>query len=285
VLPYLDFQKTFNDHRIAFSGLKPGRYVLRSGAWESPAFSAAELKKGVATASFWDGPFLKKGADLQVFVNGMRDIYARYWRALGMSGGYGAYRAGLHRLGIKAMPALEAAKQALVLQAAEPIKLRILPAALKAEVLKNGEFIGPWNFSQAFHGDFQRDWLKGGKAHWRPVRVDTNNPTHCFGVALGRLGHCVAYARTRLMSPVDQEATLLLGSGDGFELWLNGELLGSKLGLRRTSFADQESFRVRLKKGKNHLQVKVAQKEIQWWGFHARFTGLEQPLLASNAGA
>ena len=78
-------------------------------------------------------------------------------------------------------------------------------------------------------------------------------------------------------------AELLMGSGDGYELWLNGRMLASRLELRRTSFPDQERYEVDLKKGRNELLVKVSQKEIQWWGFHARFRNLQAPLLASNS--
>ncbi|MES2202321.1 MAG: SGNH/GDSL hydrolase family protein [candidate division FCPU426 bacterium] len=281
VLPYLDFQKTFNDHRLAFSGLKPGRYQLQAGAWKSPVYSATELKQGVSMASFWDSPFMAPGQELGVFVMAMREIYARYWRALGMSGGYGAYRPGPHKQGIQAMPALEKEKQQLLAAPQAAITLRLVPVALHGEPVENGEFIGPWQFSQAFKGAFERDYLKG-KVAWKDVRVDTNNPTQCFGAVLGRLQGVVAYARTELLSPSVQTAELLLGSGDGFEVWLNGSLLARRLDLRRVSYPDQERLMVHLKKGKNRLMIKVAQKQVEWWGFHARFAGLSEALLARH---
>jgi hypothetical protein len=265
VLPFFDFQKRFNSSILRIPGLKAGKYRLFSGAWAGPEFTASELGRGIELASLWDSPFMARGWDMHTFVNGLRDVYARSWRALGMSGGYGAYRPGPHAVGIRTMPALEREKWKLQAAPLPEIKLRLVQGG---ERVDNGEFIGPWSFC-----------LPPKKA-WKNVRVDVNNPTHCFGVAFGRQSGVAALARTELVSPVPQGALLLLGSGSGIEARLNGRPLLSKLDLERDSAPDQERIPVFLDKGVNELWVKVTQKKVRWWGFHARFSGLREPLLA-----
>ena len=59
-----------------------------------------------------------------------------------------------------------------------------------------------------------------------------------------------------ITSPIDQEATILLGSDDGAKLWVNGKLvLTSKM--TRAAAPEQESVKVKLVKGANRIVFKI----------------------------
>jgi hypothetical protein len=183
---------------------------------------------------------------------------------------------------------LERAKAEFLKKGPLAFRLRLVRAGLRGEPIESGNFIPFWSLRGPFRGQFEKDFLGGeasfsnGKGRfsnaWRRIKVDVTNPTHCLGVALGRPRNASAYAATELWSSVKQPADFCLGTGSGFAAWFNGSLIGSKLGERRVSSPDQERFRLILKKGKNTLLLKVTQREPSWWGFHARFQGLAQPL-------
>ena len=67
----------------------------------------------------------------------------------------------------------------------------------------------------------------------------------------------VSYAHREIESPVDQDATIVLGTDDGGKLFVNGkEVFASKE--TRAASPDQHRVPVKLKKGVNTLLVKVA---------------------------
>src|SRR5207237_1153612 len=80
----------------------------------------------------------------------------------------------------------------------------------------------------------------------------------------------VAYAYTRVFSPVDQDAVLLLGSHDGIQVRLNGEKVFERH-VHRDAAPGQDSLPVRLKQGWNALLLKVEQSSGEW-GFYAELT-------------
>jgi hypothetical protein len=100
-----------------------------------------------------------------------------------------------------------------------------------------------------------------------------------FGVRNDSFG----YALTVLHSPVDQDAELLLGSDDGFAVWLNGSQVGANLEVGRWVAVDSDRFPVRLQKGRNVLLVKISQM-IGEWGFCVRFKGLRSSVWATRPG-
>ena len=106
-----------------------------------------------------------------------------------------------------------------------------------------------------------------------------NNLTPVFGVRTDSFG----YALTVLDSPVDQDAELLLGSDDGFAVWMNGSQVGANLEVGRWAQPDSDRFPVRLKKGRNVLLVKITQMGGEW-GFCVRFCGLRAPVAALRPG-
>ncbi len=60
----------------------------------------------------------------------------------------------------------------------------------------------------------------------------------------------------KILSPKDQDVTISLGSDDGIKVYLNNKLLLNKL-VNRGVAADQEILELPLKKGENHLLIKV----------------------------
>lgn len=66
-----------------------------------------------------------------------------------------------------------------------------------------------------------------------------------------------SYLVTSVESPVDQDAEVRLGTDDGAKLWVNGEEL-FKTAATRAAAPNQETVRVKLKKGANAIMLKVA---------------------------
>jgi hypothetical protein len=77
-----------------------------------------------------------------------------------------------------------------------------------------------------------------------------------------------AYAFTTIDTPEEQKALLGVGSDDGVRIWLNGELVHDNW-VPRGLLLDDDVVPVTLKKGSNHLLLKV-QDIQQGWGFSAR---------------
>ncbi len=78
----------------------------------------------------------------------------------------------------------------------------------------------------------------------------------------------VAFALTHVRSPEDRDATLLLGSDDGLEVWLNGILI-HRLNRGRGVKLDEDRVEIRLRPGWNRLLIKVYQGK-GGWGLGAR---------------
>jgi hypothetical protein len=81
--------------------------------------------------------------------------------------------------------------------------------------------------------------------------------------------NCVAYLRTHVWSPRDQEATLEFGSDDGAKVWLDGALVLNVAQPRSFTEAENKA-KVTLKQGWNPLLVKVWNGG-KWWSAAARF--------------
>ena len=74
---------------------------------------------------------------------------------------------------------------------------------------------------------------------------------------------CAAYLRTRIISPRDYEALLLMASDDGIKAWLNGAVVHSN-NIDRPAEADQDVAVVRLREGRNDLMLKITQGRGGW---------------------
>ena len=80
-----------------------------------------------------------------------------------------------------------------------------------------------------------------------------------------------AYAHVYVLSPQDQQCSLVYGSDDGIRIWVNGALVQS-LRVRRVADPNQNTTPITLKAGWNRLLVKVDQG-IGSWGFFMRIVG------------
>ena len=78
-----------------------------------------------------------------------------------------------------------------------------------------------------------------------------------------------AYAHTYVWSPAAQSVRLLLGANDGYQVWLNGELLRSTPGMMRTAARDEDEIELQLAEGWNRLLLKI-QNGRGIWGFYAK---------------
>ena len=66
----------------------------------------------------------------------------------------------------------------------------------------------------------------------------------------------VSYLTQEVISPVDQDATILVGSDDGAKMWVNGKLVFTSK-MTRAAAPEQESVKVKLVKGTNRIVFKI----------------------------
>ncbi|MGA9119118.1 MAG: glycoside hydrolase family 172 protein [Bacteroidota bacterium] len=78
----------------------------------------------------------------------------------------------------------------------------------------------------------------------------------------------VAYAHTRIHSPINRTVTFLLGSDDGAKVFVNGTEVHRITGIR-VAQADQDTIALPLKKGWNSLVLKI-ENNLGGYGFFAR---------------
>lgn len=103
------------------------------------------------------------------------------------------------------------------------------------------------------------------EVNWRPIPAGTN-PKQPYIIDLLKFfggEQRVAYARTYIYSPTDQNARLELGSDDGAKVWLNGELVHS-INAARPITPDSDKVNIKLKKGWNSLLLKITQNNLGW---------------------
>lgn len=96
------------------------------------------------------------------------------------------------------------------------------------------------------------------------------------GIGVSPPQNVVGYAACALLSSRDEAATLAVGSDDGHKAWLNGTCVGeypAHGGARK----DAQRYPVRLRRGENHLLVKVDQS-FGGYGFYLRFLRGDAPV-------
>lgn len=133
------------------------------------------------------------------------------------------------------------------------------------------EVSGPYfeegkNFSALFDTAFAPE-IDGGKdAKWQkmPVGEDAAQPYYLDLLkALNGGEQRVAYLRTKLQWPKDEQVKWWIGSDDGYKLWINGELVHSN-NIARAFTIDQDSAAAKLKIGENIIMMKVTQNNLPW---------------------
>jgi hypothetical protein len=73
----------------------------------------------------------------------------------------------------------------------------------------------------------------------------------------------VAYLRTKLQWPEEQQVRFWIGSDDGNKVWINGKVVHSN-NVARPFTLDQDSAMVTLKKGENIIMMKITQNNLPW---------------------
>ena len=145
-------------------------------------------------------------------------------------------------------------------------------------------FVTTWLLCGPFNQDgelssckaLKKDFL-GGEANAWPRAGSTwhsHVERHGFIVNLSRFYSArgiVSYAAAYLDCPKTQPARILLGSDDGFLLYLNGARVGGA-DVHRGLGVDSDSFDVKLKKGANRILLKIEQ-DFGAYEFCLRVTG------------
>jgi putative membrane-bound dehydrogenase-like protein len=97
---------------------------------------------------------------------------------------------------------------------------------------------------------------KDGKVSWRTVKAGPGGYVDLQAFFAPHSNNIVSYLTRDVISPVDQEATVLLGSDDGAKLWINGELVHT-IRLTRAAAPEQDTVKVKLKKGTSTILLKI----------------------------
>ena len=81
--------------------------------------------------------------------------------------------------------------------------------------------------------------------------------------AFGSGDNCVAYVRTRVWSPAEQDVQLEFGSDDAIKVWLNGKVIHGR-NADRSMRPRQDLVKARLREGWNDLMLKVVEHTGGW---------------------
>ncbi len=153
--------------------------------------------------------------------------------------------------------------------------------ALRGETIQPGPFINQWLVS----GPYRQPGVQGAVAlfdlpfgpekpgepvAWRAVRGADLVPLSSL---FPGQTDCVTYLKSRIVSPRKQEVLLLMGSDDGIQVWLNGQVVHAH-NTDRGWVADQDAARVPLAPGTNELMLKITQGG-GGWAVSARFVGTD----------
>jgi lysophospholipase L1-like esterase len=290
ILPFLPFQERFNRTVLRVPGLgADDRFLLRSGERRHGPYSGAELAAGIDLAQAWHTAPLKDAALVHRFTLEKNQVYFRLWRGVSLLGAAGPWHdAGALQAARVCCEKLERSRRRLVVRMKRRVRARLAPAGGDGDALKKDGFIAWWSLRGPFPRPYDAAPIGDEAAFsrqprldaaWLPADLAPEDHADAMHLVFG-LGHeqCFGYALAAIDSPREQRCELLLGSDDGFALWLNGEALASKLDLGRAVVADQDRIPVTLARGRNYLLLKVAQGGGQW-GFCARFAGLARPVV------
>jgi hypothetical protein len=97
---------------------------------------------------------------------------------------------------------------------------------------------------------------KAGPIHWRTVKPDERGYVDLRAALGKRNGSAVSYVYREVESPVDQEATVLIGTDVPTKVWVNKLLVYSNR-KQTTAAPEAESATTKLKKGKNTILLKI----------------------------
>ncbi len=98
---------------------------------------------------------------------------------------------------------------------------------------------------------------------WKPLTKGLGSWDINLESVYGSLDHCAAYMKTRVWSPLAQEARLEMGADDALKVWFNGKLVQDKYQNRGLA-PRQDIVKVQLQEGWNDLLLKVVDHEGGW---------------------
>jgi hypothetical protein len=153
--------------------------------------------------------------------------------------------------------------------------------ALRGETIEPGPFINQWLVCGPFRQPGANSALTifdlpfgpeqpGEQVEWRAVRGGDIVPLSA--IFPGQDG-CVAYLKSRIVAPREQDALLLMGSDDGVKAWLNGKVVHAN-NVDRGCTVDQDAAGVKLAQGTNELMLKITQGG-GGWAASARLVGTD----------
>ena len=119
--------------------------------------------------------------------------------------------------------------------------------------------------------DLQKIWRIGPRRYrWQQLQDLSLEGTVNLLPVFRRSQNVMAYGHTLVKVAEDTDAVLRLGSDAGLACWVNGERVHFAPA-PRTLKVDQDSVKVRLKKGENRILLKIGQQSGPW-GFCLRIT-------------
>lgn len=108
--------------------------------------------------------------------------------------------------------------------------------------------------------------LPGAEVPWHPVSIKAYEQHQAYvdlDEALMNLDQAVAYLRTAVVCDVEKSARLEIFTDDGVKAWLNGKIVHSN-NISRGIPEEPDKVEVTLKKGTNHLMLKVTDDILSW---------------------
>src|SRR5262249_23585657 len=97
---------------------------------------------------------------------------------------------------------------------------------------------------------------KSGKVTWKSVKALTGGYVDLQAHYAPNSNNVVSYLTCEIESPADQDATILIGTDDGAKLWVNDKLIHT-VKLTRAAAPEQDTVKVKLKKGTNRVLLKI----------------------------
>ncbi len=175
----------------------------------------------------------------------------------------------------------------LAREASSQTEVRAKASELLATMERFGDFAMVWevspayereatNFSALFDMAFPPEaGASDGDIGWRvmPVGTAPEQPWLLDLLALYGGEQKVAYLRTVVWSPTEQDLIVEVGTDDGPKLWWNGEVVLAN-NTQRAVAPNQDRANVRARAGRNSVLLKVTQN-IMGWGACVRFTDRE----------
>jgi len=98
---------------------------------------------------------------------------------------------------------------------------------------------------------------------WKKLTKGVGSWNINLEAAIARGDNCVAYVRTRVWSPVEQDVRLEMGSDDALKVWLNGKVVHAN-NRDRSCAPRQDLVKAKLQKGWNALLLKVVEHTGGW---------------------